>query len=303
MNLATMDLFKTLDAGSSGIVVEGETLKKCQSILLGIAEDFISMCEREGIFCQLSGGSALGAVREGGFIPWDDDMDLNVKSRDFERLSGLLTKYYGDKYTFVDYRLSGYNIVAGKIVLNNSVYCERETAGTPYKGFYIDIFQIENVPDNALLRKLHGILCMITGGLLSCRNFYAKRRMYREIAKANPQAKRVFNTKIFIGWCVSFMTASTWARLTRKVYALCRNEHSEFVSIPSGRRHYFGEMYKRSGMMETQAFTFEGHRWQVAKDYDSYFKALYGADYMTPPPPEKREHHIIFELKFPAGLE
>ena len=302
MNLATMELFKTLDGGSSGVVIEGETLKKCQRVLLGIAEDFITMCEKEGIWYQLSGGTALGAVREKGFIPWDDDMDLNVKSKDFEKLGVLITKYYGDKYTMLDYRQEGFNITAGKIVLNNSVYSERETLGYEHNGFYVDIFPIENAYNNTLLRRLHGIICMVAGGLLSCRNFYVKRKFYRELAKINPQAARVFNVKIFIGWCVSFLSPKTWAKLTRKIYSLCKNEQSQFVCIPSGRKHYFGEMYPREAMMNTSAFPFEGHHWQVAQGYDTYFTALYGPDYMTPPPPEKREHHIIFELKFPNGL-
>lgn len=299
MNLATMELFKTLDGGSSGIKVEGETLKKCQRVLLGIADDFISMCEQEGIWYQLSGGTALGAVREKGFIAWDDDMYLNVKSEDFDKLGELMTKHYGSKYTFLDYRLPGYGYLMGRVMLNNSVYLDRTCVDTEYTGFFVDLFIIENAPDNALLRRLHGIICIITGGVLSCRNFYKRRKFYREIVKNNPQAAKVFNVKIFIGWCVSFLSVGTWAKLTRKVYALCKNEQSRFVCIPSGRKHYFGEMYQREGMMNTVAFPFEGHQWQVARDYDKYFTALYGPDYMTPPPPEKREHHLIFELKFP----
>ena len=44
---------------------------------------------------------------------------------------------------------------------------------------------------------------------------------------------------------------------------------------------------------------FEGHEWNVAKDYDNYFKVLYGLDYMTPPPVSDRESHVLLELKFP----
>ena len=76
---------------------------------------------------------------------------------------------------------------------------------------------------------------------------------------------------------------------------MCKDEHSEFVSIPAGRKHYFGEMYPRDGMMNTEAFPFEGHQWQVARDYDTYFTVLYGSDYMTPPPPEKRASTHFFK--------
>ena len=301
MNLATGELFKSLEHGSSGIKIEGEILRKCQRVLLSIAEDFISMCEKEGIWYQLGGGTALGAVREKGFIAWDDDMDLNVKSKDFDKLGGLIRKYYPDKYTFIDYKTQGYSQIMGRVMLNNTVYSDRITLNSRYNGFFLDIFIIENVPDNSLLRRLHGILCMITGGLLSCRNFYRSRKSYRELARQNPKAAKVIWTKILIGGCVSFISCVGWGKITRKVYSLCKDEQSEFVSIPMGRKHYFGEMYPREGMMDTAAFPFEGHQWQVARDYDTYFTALYGSDYMTPHPPEKREHHIIFELKFPEA--
>ena len=299
MNLSTGEMFKFLEQGSSGIVIEGETLKKCQRVLLGIADDFIRMFEKEGIWYQLSGGTALGAVREKGFIAWDDDMDLNVKSKDFDKLSGLVRKYYPDKYTFIDYRTEGYSQIMGRIMLNNSIYSDRLTTNSKYNGFCIDIFVIENVPNNKVLRRLHGIMCMIAGGLLSCRNFYRSREVYRELAKQNPKTASTIRVKTFIGWCVSFISCVGWGKITRKVYSLCKNEHSEFVCIPSGKKHYFSEMYPREGMMNTTAFPFEGHDWQVAQDYDRYFTVLYGADYMTPSPPEKREHHPIFELKFP----
>ena len=300
MNLATGELFKSLEHGSSGIVIEGEILKKCQKVLLEIAADFIAMCKKEGIWYQLSGGTALGAVREQGFISWDDDVDLNVKSKDFDKLGGLIKKYYPDKYTFIDYKTKGYSQIMGRVMLNGSLYSDRITLNSKYNGFFIDIFVIENAPDNPILRRLHGILCMITGGLLSCRNFFRSRKSYLELAGQNPKAAKVIWTKIFIGGCISFISSTGWGRITRKIYSLCKNEQSKFVCIPSGRKHYFGEMYPRDGMMNTEAFQFEGHQWQAARDYDTYFTVLYGSGYMTPPPPEKREHHIIFELQFPA---
>ena len=220
-------------------------------------------------------------------------MNLNVKSKDFDHLADLLT--------FIDYRTEGYSQIMGRVMLNGTIFSDRITADSEYKGFFVDIFIIENVPDNALLRRLHGIISMITGGLLSCRNFYRSRKTYLPLARQNPKAAGSIRVKIFIGCCVSFLSCVSWGKITRKVYSLCKNEHSKYVSIPMGRKHYFGEMYERTGMMNTIAFPFEGHKWQVAQNYDAYFTVLYGADYMTPPPPENREHHIIFELKFPDG--
>ena len=299
MNLATGILFKHLDEGSVGIRIEGELLKKCQKVLLSMAEDFISMCEHEGIWYELGGGTALGAVRHGGFIPWDDDVDINIKSKDFEKLGGLVEKYYPGKYAFIDHTTPDYAQVMGRFVLKNTAYSDRITVDSEHKGFFIDIFTIENVPDNAILRRIHGIICMISGGLLSCRNFYRSRKVYLDILKRAPSVKKVVWTKMFIGFCISFISCKGWGKITRKIYSLCKNEQSKFVSIPSGRKHYFGEMYEREDMMETLDFPFEGHKWMVAKNYGNYFTVLYGHDYMIPHSPKKREVHMVLELKFP----
>ena len=302
MNLSTFNAFKHLNNAGIGITVEGEMLKKCQKVILRILEDVIALCEKENICYQLSGGTALGAVREHGFIAWDDDIDMNVHAGDIERLRELIIKNYPDKYTFADYRIKNYGLPMIKIMLNNTIFRDRESYSSEHCGFFIDIFPIENVPDNPILRKIHGCLCMVSGGLLSCRKFFMNRKLMLKLAEKNPGIKSVVRTKILIGGLISFLPLSTWAKITNYLYGLCKNESSKYVSIPSGKKHYFGEMYLREGMMNTIKMPFEGHQWNVAKDYDNYMKVLYGPDYMIPSPPDKREHHVLLELKFPEEM-
>jgi lipopolysaccharide cholinephosphotransferase len=158
---------------------------------------------------------------------------------------------------------------------------------------------MENVYDNPVLKKIQGFLCLSFGLLCSCRNFYKNRTLIRKLEKENFDMKKILEAKIAIGRLLSFASVRSWAIITHKVYSLCKNNNSKYVSIPTGRKHYFGEMYLREGMVNTVKMPFEGRQWNVAKDYDNYFKTLYGPDYMTPPPPEKRESHVLFELKFP----
>ena len=135
--------------------------------------------------------------------------------------------------------------------------------------------------------------------MLSRRTFYKNRKLMLEVAKDNPSVKRAFYLKVALGWFLSFLPADAWMRFVFRVYGQCKNDKSKYVSIPSGRQHYFKEMYLREGMAETVPMPFEGHRWQVPKDYDGYLKNLYGADYMTPPPEAERESHVLLELRFP----
>ena len=74
---------------------ETEAIKK---VVLEAALDVIALCDENGIPYMLGGGSALGAVRHGGFIPWDDDIDLNIPRKYIPQLIDAIENRYPDKY-------------------------------------------------------------------------------------------------------------------------------------------------------------------------------------------------------------
>ena len=87
-NLAEM--IKTLDlTGLDVVPVEGEVRDLVQSRLLEMLDDVSALCREQGIPWMMGGGSALGAVRHHGFIPWDDDIDINMSRAAFERFLPL----------------------------------------------------------------------------------------------------------------------------------------------------------------------------------------------------------------------
>ena len=300
VKLSTVDAFKNLKLDSGEYVhLSGEQLRRFQLVLLGIADDIIDVCEENQIVYQLGGGSALGAVRHQGFIPWDDDMDINILGCQREAFEEAFSKKYGKKYWIHTYRTPNYGMDMSRIRLKGSIAKSREDEGNQECGFYVDIFYIENTYDNAILRNVHGAFCMFFGLMLSCRSFYKNRTLMRSIAINNPELRSVFRVKIGIGWMISFASVRRWAMMTHWCYTLCKNTKSKYISVPSGRKHYFGEMYLRSEMVDTVPVLFEGRRWRVAKNYVAYLTNLYGNDFMVPLPPEEQETHVLLELKFP----
>ena len=75
-----------------------ETLKHLQDVYLMMLKDFIKVCDENQIEYFLDGGSALGAVRHQGFIPWDDDIDIILFRDEYNRLIEILEKLPQDKY-------------------------------------------------------------------------------------------------------------------------------------------------------------------------------------------------------------
>lgn len=302
MGLSTVETFKKIKKDSDKFIhLEGDLLRKYQMALLGIAEDIIAVCEDEGIVYHLSGGSCLGAIRHQGFIPWDDDMDLGILGEHFDRFVEKFTERFGDKYWVHTCRTPEYGMTIGRVRLKGSVCRGREDVEMEECGFFIDLFRMENTFDNPVGRMLHGVLCMGMGLLLSCRCFYKNRKLMLELAQDNPDVIKAFKFKISLGRLLSFMSVQKWARLTQWCHELSKNSKSKYVTIPSGRKHYFKEMYLREGMVETVKKEFEGHQWNVMKNYEDYLTKLYG-DYMWIPPEEDRESHVLLELKFPEEM-
>lgn len=299
MGLSTVTAFKKLNTEGEGYIhLEGDLLRKYQQAIVGITEDIIDVCEENNITYHLTGGSALGAVRHKGFIPWDDDMDIDMLGSDFDRFEEAFLKKYGDKYWVHSYKTKGYGMLVNRVRLKNSVFRGREDVGNEECGFFVDIMRIENTFDNKILRDLHGILCMGMGLLLSCRNFYNNRVLMKEMIKNNPDVKKVFMFKIRLGWLISFLSVNRWTRMTQACYGACKNNKSKYVTVPAGRNHYFGEMYKRADFVETTEAEFEGHMWKIPKEYDAYLRHMY-KDYMKIPKEGDREVHVLLELKFP----
>lgn len=299
MRLSTADALKRLKPGAGGYrCLEGELLRRYQALLLEMARDAIEVCEREGIAYQLGGGSALGAVRHGGFIPWDDDIDINLPGDDYERFRARLLREHGDRYCVLDANTPGYCKPFARIGRRGSLYRGCDAGGGDR--IFIDVIRMENLPDSRVLRFLHGSLCMAAGFLLSCRAFFAHRRERMRIARANPELAGVFRFKIAVGALLSFLPLRLCVRFTWRCYALCGNGDSAFVGFPAGRKHYFGEIHRREDMVNAVRMPFEGYLWRVARDYDGYLRKLYGPDYMALPPDDAREHHYYRELRFPG---
>lgn len=265
-------------------VLSDENLKLLQKILLEILDDTIAVCRENQLNYVLIGGSAIGALRHGGFIPWDDDIDLAMPRADFEKLARILEERYGDKYTVLHpAHRDNYGRTIPKIRLKGTEYRTILEKDLDDCGIFIDIFLIENVPDSKLLSVLHGVTCMAFGFGLACRRLWRGRKWYGRL-----MGGMSFRIKCALGFLLSFATYETWARWTDYWNSRCRNEHTRRVSIPTDERHYFGEINTREALCRTREVTFAGRNCQVPAQVESYLTGIYG-DYMQIPPKEKQE--------------
>ena len=300
MKISTVDILKQLTLNSSNqklIHLTDSDVKKVQQKLLEMADDIIGICEDNNLNYHLTGGSTLGAIRHKGFIPWDDDIDIDIERKDYNKLISIIKEKYPDKY-YITYphNTEGFATVATHVRLNSTIVRSCNDPTPEHSGLAFDILVIENTYNNPILRRIHGFLSLGFGGIASCRKFAKYKEHYLKIAEGNKEATKAFKQKIFIGKLVSFLSLKRWILIYNGINSMCKNNNSKYVTVPTGRHHFFGEMYERKDFCEYTRKEFEGRNWKIQKEYDKYLKHMYG-DYMKIPDENHREQHVVLDFK------
>ncbi|MCH5169776.1 MAG: LicD family protein [Oscillospiraceae bacterium] len=278
-----------------------EQTAKLQKVLLQMMKDIHFVCEKHSLTYFLGGGSCLGAVRHKGFIPWDDDIDVIMPREDYDRFPALLNAEFPEKYFYEEIRINEkYDANFMKIRLKGSVCREIFESDPENAGIFIDINPLENVYDNSFLRKLHGYTCELLLLICSCVRLKNNAPLIRPFITDKKQIA-VIERKLRLAKLLSFFSLRKWLLITEKRMSSCKNINSSFVSIPTGRKHYFGEMQPRETFEKAVLTDFEDTEFYIMCGYESYLTGLFGEDYMTPPPESSRERHAVTELKFPEN--
>ena len=292
-------LKQTHSAHKNAFMLNEKQLLNLQLHTLHLLEDIIALCNTYNLRYTLSGGTALGAVRHQGFIPWDDDADLNMPHADLVQLTRILQSRYSEDYdVLTPWNSHDYGLLFVQIRKKGTVARKQEDFCPQAEGICVDIFPLENMFNNSLLRTLHGYVSLTFGYIVSCKRIYDHWILFDEISKQNEALHDSFKKKATRGKLLSFISLDGWTRIANFIYSLCKNEHSIYLGIPAGRYHFFGELHKRKVYLPPTFGSFEGHTWALPGKYTVYFKALYG-DYMKIPPAEEREHHWYRELSLP----
>ena len=138
-----------------------EELRKLQAIELELLIEFDRICRKHHIRYTLTGGTLLGAVRHGGFIPWDDDADVSMLRAEYERFRKACEADLNERYYFQDmHNTKGYRWGYGKLRKKGTLFLRENQEHMPYEqGVFIDIFPRDGVPDGRISRKIHKFQC------------------------------------------------------------------------------------------------------------------------------------------------
>ena len=270
--------------------MEREMLRRVQMVQLEIAKEIRRVCEENDIRYFLACGTFLGAVRHGGFIPWDDDLDLGMMRSDYEKFCRIAPEKLKPEYCLQTwYTEEHYGLPFGKVLKRNTIYLEnKKTRKLKENGFYVDIFPYDYVPEDSAARK------QLAEQLLSIYRVKLMKSRYQPWMENDRiiWKKRIgylyYQLKsLFVGRKELARDYDTLAVATHESELVC--EQGALASP-----YYF----TRSCVEDLADYSFEGEIFKGPRDYDAYLSVLYG-DYMTLPPEDQRENrHQIVEIDF-----
>lgn len=261
-----------------------QTTRDLQLASLSLLTAIDTVCRQHGLTYYLIAGTLLGAVRHGGFIPWDDDMDIGMPRKDYDLLMQHAQEWLPKPFRIVNHENDAhYPKYFAKIENTDTTLIENKHLGY-VGGIYCDIFALDNVPDSLWRRRLHYTKFNLVRRLL----YLAYRNPYKH--GHGPSSW----LPLMVQKCFSKPQLHRWAQ--RLLHKYGDRECQNVMTFDDGFR-----AFPKTVLGKPQRITFEGIEANAPADTDRFLSIMYGPDYMTPPPEgQRREHgHYYFDTNTP----
>lgn len=250
------------------------TLRKLQAVELDILQIFDKFCRDNGICYSLFAGTALGAVRHNGFIPWDDDVDVFMDIKNYDRFISLWFDNPVEGYYLQSPDDKNSHINHTKIRKDGTILAsQKEINEKGHHGIWIDIFPFYKVPVDEHKRKQFNRNAYIR--ILFTRNHIPdKASVHIKVA--------AFISRITPKWLKDILRTGA-ERLLRQFDDLTSEFEYEDISAAIWMNKY----YPSTMFDEYTNISFNNRNFQIVADYNKMLEIKYG-DYMKLPPIEER---------------
>jgi lipopolysaccharide cholinephosphotransferase len=281
--------------------VTADLQPRWNAIIIDIFREFIKICKENGLTYYCIYGTAIGAIRHNGIIPWDDDIDVNMPRPDFDRFVDICSrKDMGDYELVSPQNTPNYPYNCYKFCRKNTTILEH--IDIPYViGLFIDIFPLDGTADDV-------------------NEAYALMQQYKKI---NGRLVAISTHNSFIDYLSLLLTPKHWGRfiyktigfffrerykkyLLRKMDIISRSHNfdNSINVIQYNGVYGYRDIFPKLWFQGSTSFLFEGMIVDLPIGYDDYLRQIYN-DYMQLPPEDHRTSHhykIYFNMNKRVSL-
>lgn len=272
-----------------------ERLAKLHRVLLDMLKDFAGVCERHNLRWFVAFGTALGAVRNKGFIPWDDDLDICMPREDLDAFVKIMQEDASGRYSVMNSQIdANYPLATTRLMLNGTEFRDAALRTAEFEScIFLDLFPLDSLPDDDrsfrrqawrawLCNKLSIVKLVkspyIGGGGVRALILRTGTFVMRGVLKLPGLRSLDFNE-------LSLREQTRFAgEQTRRVGFLCETDR-------------FSCIYDRCDLFPVRMVPFEDTLVPIAYRAEKLLESLYG-DFMTPPPLDQRREHYPDILDF-----
>jgi lipopolysaccharide cholinephosphotransferase len=257
-----------------------ETLRKLQLKELDTLVYFKEFCDKNNLLFYLCGGCCIGSLRTGGFIPWDDDIDILMPRDDYEKLYKL---WDNDKHERFKLLRTDEKIFTGNIfttIVDTETTCVKANQAhldIPF-GIMMDIFPIDGCPKGKFKRTMQKLNAMIYSLFLA------------QIVPENHGGIMALGSKFLLSIVKSPKAREKKWRNAERRMSKYKISDCEYITELCEGVHSMQPEYPKEWFASAVYREFEGLQMPMPVGYDPYLKKAFG-DYMTPPPEDKQKPH------------
>jgi len=249
-------------------------LKQLHGKILEIAEYFDNFCKENGIVYYLMGGTALGAMRHGGFIPWDDDFDVFMDSKNYNRLLEIVdNKLDKKRFYFQREDTEEWGLYFSKIRMNGTTFIEKDLKDIDmHHGIYIDIMCLNSTSESKLIRYIQYFSARVLNTRVLATRGY----------ETNSKIKKLFLS------IAKYTITDSIQKILLKIVRGLNSRDTKFIGHFFGRAPFKKTSFPIKYLGKQRYVKFEHLNLPVAQNVEEYLKVRYGDRYMELPSEEEK---------------